>query len=124
MSIVWSILILSLSVWIAAAILPGIKVKGFWDAVVVSIIFGVVNFLFGWFLFVFIGIATIGLGFIFSFLARLVVSALMLKLTDAMTDRLTVKSFGWAFAGAFVIAVLSSVAERLLHTVHWLPGVS
>jgi putative membrane protein len=123
MSVVWSVFILSVAVWVTAAILPGIKVKSFWDAIVVSIIFGIVNFLFGWFLFVFIGLATIGLGFIFSFLTRMVVSALMLMLTNAMTDRLTVNSFGWAFAGAFVIAALSALIERLLHMVPGLPGI-
>ena len=104
-------------------LLPGIKVKSFMDTVVVSIIFGIVNFLFGWFLFVFIGLATLGLGFLFSFLARLVVSALMLQLTDAITDRLSVRSFGWAFAGAFVIAVLSSLTEHLLRHIPGLPGI-
>lgn len=123
MSIVWSLVILSGSVWLAAALLPGIKVKGFWDTVVVSIIFGVTNFLFGWFLFVFIGLATLGLGFVFSFITRLVVSALMLKLTDALTDRLTIRSFGWALAGALFIAFVSVVAEKLLHMVPGLPGI-
>ena len=123
MSIVWSLLILTGAVWVAAAILPGIRVRSFWDAIVVSIIFGLVNFFFGWLLFVFIGLATVGLGFIFSFVTRLVVSALMLMLTNALTDRLDVRGFGWAFAGAFVIAVLSGVAEHVLHKIPGLPGI-
>jgi putative membrane protein len=123
MSILWSVVILSCSVWIAAEILPGIKVKSFWDAVVVSIIFGIANFFFGWLLFTIIGIATIGLGFIFSFLARIIVSSILLMLTDALTDRLEVKSFGWAFACAALIAVLSTLMERLLHLIPGLPGI-
>ncbi len=123
MSIIWSLLILSCSVWVAAAILPGIKIRGFWDAVVVSIIFGLANFFFGWLLFVVIGIGTFGLGFLFSFLTRLVVSALMLKLTDALTDRLTVRNFGWALAGALVISLLSLVLEKILHHIPGLPGI-
>lgn len=123
MSIVWSILILSFSVWVTAAILPGISVPSFWDSIVVSIIFGIVNFFFGWLLFVFIGLATLGLGFFFSFVTRLVVSALMLQLTDALTERLKVRSFGWAFVGAFVIAVLSSIVEKGLLRVPGLPGM-
>jgi putative membrane protein len=122
-SIVWSIVVLSFSVWVAAAILPGIKVRTFWDTIVVSIIFGLVNFFLGWLLFVFIGVATLGLGFVFFFLTRLVVSALMLMLTSALTDRLTVRHFGWALAGALVIAVLSAIAERILHLVPGLPGI-
>jgi uncharacterized membrane protein YvlD (DUF360 family) len=110
-------------VWAAGAILPGIKVKSFWDAVVVSIVFGIINFFFGWLLFTVIGIATIGLGFIFWFLTRLVVSALLLMVTNALTDRLEVKSFGWAFACAALIAVFSAVLEKVLHMIPGLPGI-
>ena len=121
MSILVSLLILSVSVWIAAVILPGITIKQFWDAVVVSIIFGVVNFLFGWLLFFVLGLATLGLGFLFSFLTRLVVSALMLKLTDALTERLYVKNFGSAIGGAVVIALVSTVLEHISERVLHLP---
>ena len=124
MSIVWSISIVAFSVWVAAAILPGIRVKGgFWDIIVIAIIFSIANFLFGWFLFTVLGIATLGLGFLFSFLARLIVSALMLKLTDALTDRLKINSFGWAFGGAVVIAVLSAILEKVLSRIPGLPGI-
>ena len=122
MSIVWSLLILTCSVWVTAALVPGIKVQGFWDSLVVSIIFGLVNFLFGWILFGVIGIATLGLGFLFFFVTRLVVSALMLMLTSALTKRLKVDGFGWALAGAFAIAVLSGILEWVLHRIPGLPG--
>lgn len=123
MSVIWSILIMACSVWITSAILPGIRVRTFWDTIVVSIIFSVVSFFFGWILFVAIGIATLGLGFLFSFITRMVVSALMLKLTDALTDRLKIDGFGWALGGAFVIAVLSGVFEYLLPRIPGLPGI-
>lgn len=123
MTIVWALLILTCSVWITAVLVPGIKVRGFWDSLVVSIIFGIVNYLFGWFLFGVIGIATLGLGFLFYFLTRLVVSAFMLLLTSAMTKRLEVDGFGWALAGAFVIAVLSGILEWGLHRIPGLPGI-
>ncbi len=123
MSIFWSILVTSVSVWAAASMLPGIKVKTFWDAVVVSIVFGIVNFILGWFLFALIGVATIGIGFILHPLTTLVVSSLMLMLTDALTQKLEVKSFGWAFIGALVIAVLSEVLKRILHVIPGLPGI-
>ena len=121
--ILWTVVILACSVWVAAAVVPGIKVKTFRDAIVVSIIFALVNWFFGWFLFVFIGIATIGLGFVFALLTRVVVSALLLLLTDKLTDRLTVQSFGWAFWGAVVISVMSFVLEKVLHAIPGLPGI-
>lgn len=119
----WSVVILACSVWIAAAVISGIHIKRFWDAIIVSIIFGVVNYFFGWFLFVFIGIATIGLGFLFALITRLVVSALLLLLTDKLTDRIDVRSFGAAFWGAVVIAIASFLIERGLQYVPGLPGI-
>ncbi len=123
MSIVWNLLILTCSVWATAAFLPGIRVRGVWDSLVVSIIFGVVNFLFGWFLSGLIGIATLGLGFIFFFVTRLVVSALMLLLTSALTRRLAVDGFGWALGGALSIAVMSGVLEWGVQRIPGLPGI-
>ena len=123
MSVVWSILIVAFSVWMASLILPGIKIKTFWDSIVISIIFSIVNFLFAKLLFAVIGVATLGLGFVFAFLTRLVVTGLLLKLTDVMTERLEIHNFKWALGGALVITVLSAVIEKVLPMIPGLPGI-
>lgn len=46
--------------------------------------------------------------------ALIVINALMLLLTDAITDSLTVDNFGSALLGALVISVVSWVVGRVL----------
>ncbi len=107
-------LVLTLIFFLAAAIVPGVKIKDFKGALVVAAIFGILNWGLGRLLFVVIGVGTLGVGFLLAFLTRWVVIALLLKLTDALTEKLTVKSFGNAFVAALVISVLSSIAEEVL----------
>lgn len=109
-------LILSLAVWLTAAILPGFHVKGLRSALLVAALFGVLNFLLGWLLFVVLGIATLGLGFLLAFITRWVVNAIVLKLTDALTDHLKIDSFGWALVGALLMSVLMTLGERVVRS--------
>jgi putative membrane protein len=109
-------LILAASMWLTAAVLPGIKLKGdFGSVLIVAAIFGVLNLAIGWFFFLVIGIGTLGIGFLLMFITRWIVDAIILKLTDSLTDRLTVKNFGWALAAALVMAGFGTLGEYLLH---------
>jgi putative membrane protein len=113
-------LISSFALWCAGKILPGVELRSFWDGVLVAAIFNIFDWLLGWFLFVVIGLATLGLGFIFSFLTQLVCAAIVLKLTTAFTDRIRIQGFGWAFAAAAVISAVTAVARHLLaHPPHF-----
>lgn len=114
MSLLISWFILAAAVWITSAILPGITVKGVWGAIWVAALFGSINWAIGWLLFGLIGIGTLGLGFIFAFLTRWVVDAIILKLTDALTDNLTVRSFGWAMLGALIMSALGTLGELIV----------
>jgi len=114
-SMLISWLALSLMVWLTAAIVPGFKVKGVGGALFTGFLFGLLNYVLGWFFFVLIGIGTLGLGFIFAFITRWVVDAIVLKITDAFTDKLTIKSFGVALIAALVMAALGTLVEYLLH---------
>jgi len=112
MLITW--LVLALSVWITALIVPGISVKGFSGAIVVAAIFGILNWAIGWLLFVMIGLGTLGVGFLLAFLTRWIVTALLLKLTSAFTERIFIRNFGWAFLAAMVMSALGTIGEYLL----------
>jgi putative membrane protein len=107
-------LIMSAAVWITATVLPGFHVKSFGSAIIVAAIFGVLNFLIGWLLFFVLGIATLGIGFLLAFITRWIVNAVLLKLTDALTDHLTIDGFRWALIGALMISVLGTLGEWLL----------
>jgi putative membrane protein len=107
-------LIITLAVWITAMALPGFHVKGFTSAIIVAAIFGVLNFLLGWLIFAVLAVATLGIGLLLAFITRWIVNAILLKLTDALTDHLTIDGFRWALIGALMISVISTVAEWLL----------
>ncbi|MGI5861197.1 MAG: phage holin family protein [Myxococcales bacterium] len=114
MGILISWLILAIAVWVAAAIVPGVSVKGVWGAIVVAAIFGIVNWLIGWVFFFVIGIVTLGLGFLLAFVTRWIVDAIVLKLTDWLTDRLTIRGFGPALLAALVMSALGTFGEWLV----------
>lgn len=117
MGLLISWLILSVAVWATAALLPGFHVKGFKSAVIVAAIFGLLNFLLGWLLFVVFTVATLGIAWLLAFITRWIINALLLKLTDRLTDHLKIDSFGWALAGAFVISLVAAIVQWVL------PGV-
>jgi putative membrane protein len=114
MSILLSWLILTLAVWITAVVLPGFHVRSFGSAIVVAAIFGTLNFFLGWLIFAIFTIATLGLAWLFAFLTRWIINALLLKLTDALTDRLRIDSFGWALAGALMMSALGTLGQWLV----------
>ncbi len=117
MNVLIAWLVLAVSVWITAAVLPGVRVKGVGGAILTAAIIGVMNWAIGWLLFVVIGIATLGLGFLLAFVTRWIVDAIVLKITDAMTERLTIDGFGWALGAALMMSGLGTAAQYLLRPV-------
>lgn len=114
MSLLLSWLILSAAVWLTAVILPGFHVKNASSAVIVAALFGLLNFLLGWLLFAVFTVATLGLAWVFAFITRWIINAIILKLTDALTDRLRIDGFRWALAGALMMSALGTLGEWLV----------
>lgn len=114
MSLLLSWLILTVAVWLTAMLLPGFHVKGFGSAIVVAALIGVLNFLLGWILFAFFTVATLGVAWLLAFVTRWIIDAIVLKLVDGMTDRLSIDGFRWALAGAFVMSVIGTLGEWLV----------
>jgi putative membrane protein len=117
MNLILSWAILAFAVWLTAAILPGFHLKSVGSAVLVAALFGVLNFFLGWLFFAVFAVATLGLALLFAFITRWVVNAIILKITDALTDHLTIDSFGWAMGGAFLMSVLGTLGEWLVRAV-------
>jgi putative membrane protein len=114
MHLLLSWLTLALGFWITSMLVPGFKVRDFPSALVVSAVFGVLHFAIGWFLFGVIGVATLFIGFIFAFVTRWIVTAIVLKITDALTESLEIASFKTALVGSAVLSVLTFVREAVL----------
>jgi putative membrane protein len=115
--ILLSWLVLSAAFWLTAEILPGFRVTSFQGALRVAAIFGVINWLIGWLLFFMIGVATLFIGFLLAFLTRWVVNVILLKITDALTDNLTIDTTGTAVIGALSISFFGTLGEWLIHRV-------
>jgi putative membrane protein len=114
MGLLLSWLILSFAVWLTAMVLPGFHVKSFVSAILVAAIFGVLNFLLGWLLFALFTIFTLGIAWLLAFITRWIINAILLVLTDRLTDHLTIDSFSWALGGALMIAVIGTLGEWLV----------
>lgn len=107
-------LVLSIAVWITAAVLPGFHVRDFKSAIFVAALFGILNALIGWIFFVLFTIATLGIAFLLAFITRWIIDAIILKLVDALSDSLTIDSFGWALGGALMMSALGTLGQWIL----------
>ena len=116
MGILASWLILSVSVWFTAAILPGFEVRGFWGAIKVAAIFGLLNWFIGWLFFAIIAVGTLGIGLLLAFVTRWLVAAILLKITDAFSSSLSIVSFGRAFLAAMIMSALGTAGEYVWMT--------
>lgn len=118
MGLIISWVALSLSFWVASLLLPGFKIKGgVGSHFVVSAVFGALSFFLGWALYTAIGIGTLGIGFLLSFLTRLVVATILLIATDKLSKRLTIDKASTAFLAALITSVIGTGVEAVLHRV-------
>jgi len=109
--LILSWLILSLAVWVTAAILPGFHIKGPKSALLVAAIFGVLNFLLGWLLFAIFTVATLGIAWLLAFITRWIINAILLIIVDKLTDHLKIDGFRWALGGALVMSLVGTLGE-------------
>jgi putative membrane protein len=114
MRLILSWLILSFAVWATGALLPGFHLKNAKSALLVAAIFGLLNFLLSWLLFVILSVATLGLAWLLAFITRWFINAILLVITDKLTDHLKIDGFGWALLGALVISVIATLGQWLV----------
>jgi putative membrane protein len=114
MNLLLSWVVLSFAVWLTSALLPGFHVRDFKSAILVAALFGVLNFLIGWLFFVVFTVATLGIAWLLAFVTRWIIDAIILKIVDSVSDRLTIDGFGWALGGALVMAAVGTIGEWLV----------
>lgn len=94
---------------LVAYFVPGFHVRNLPAALVAAVVIGLLNATLGFILKIItlpLGILTLGLFF-------LVINAIMLKLASGLVPGFTVASFGAAFIGAAVLALLHMLIEAL-----------
>ena len=65
-------------------------------------------------LFVVFSIVTLGIGYVLSFITKWVINAILLKATDALTPRITIRGFGNAMLAALVISCVGVLADIVI----------
>jgi len=106
-------LILSVAIWITAAILPGVHLKSFGSAFGVALIFGLLSWGLGWIIWTVLAIGSLGLALVLAFITRWIVYAILLTITDKISDALEIDSFGWAIGAGMVMSVLGTALTRV-----------
>lgn len=107
--ILW-LLINALGVYVAAALLPGVRLKGFGSAVLVALVLSVANAVIRPILI----ILTLPLTILTLGLFLLVINALMVMLVDALLDGFSTRNFWWAMLFSVVLAVVNMVLFAVL----------
>jgi putative membrane protein len=115
MQLLASWLSLSLALYVTALIVPGFRISGVKGALVVGAVFGVLNWALGSLLFGLIVFSTLFIGYLLAFVTWWIVNAILLKLTDAFTDSLSVDGFGAALVASAVLSLVSAVGRWLFH---------
>jgi uncharacterized membrane protein YvlD (DUF360 family) len=96
---------------VAAWVLPGVDIRSFWGALLVAVIVSALNAVIPPVL----AALRLPLTLVLGFVLVLVADALILQLTDTLTDGLiTVDNFGWALLASLVVAAVSVVLAVFL----------
>ena len=102
-----NILILSVVVFLVAQLLPGIRVKNFYTALIVAIVYSIINFFTGWLLV----LLTLPFMIITFGLFKLVINAFMLWLTDKLMEDFEINDLLTTFLGALLITFADSAIK-------------
>jgi putative membrane protein len=114
------IAILAVTVLAIARFLPDVEVKGFGTAVVVSIVFSVLNFLLGWVIHAVLFVpALLTLGLLF-FFVPFIVNTAMLWLTDKLIATFEIRTLRALLTSAAAITVVNWLFQAVVHS-HSLP---
>lgn len=109
MNIIVNLLINGLAVFLTAKILPGVAVDGYWSAIAVAAIIGILNAVVAPILNLLalpVTILTLGL---FTF----VIDALIILMASGLLDSFAVKNFWWAM----LFSIIVSAVNQLLYKV-------
>jgi putative membrane protein len=105
----WGLLALAFA--LTSALVPGMDVSGgFWSYVWVSALFGFVNAIIGTLL----RIVTFPLVVLTFGLFAVIVNALLLSITDALSSRLTIDEFWWTAIWAAIVLGLVTLALQFV----------
>lgn len=110
MTVIWHLLVLTVTIFIVAQVIPNIRIKNFGTAFIVALVYSVINLLVGWLLV----LITFPLMFITFGLFKFVINAFLLWITDLLIDDFEIKGFGTTLLAAFLITVIDSILKWVI----------
>ena len=102
-------LVLSAAFWGTAQLLPGIRLRDWKSAAIVSAIYALLAFVVGKLLFVIFTIGTLGIAYLLAVVTWWIIGAIILVITDKVSSRLEIDGFKWALIASALISVLTGV---------------
>lgn len=109
MGIILSLLLSTLAVFLAAYILPGVHVSGFWTALAVAVVLGIANSI----ILPILLLITLPINILTLGLFTLVIIGALVMLASAIVPGFQVDNFWWAIAFAIVLAIINSFIGSL-----------
>lgn len=106
-SIIWRILLLSVAIFVVAQLMPGIRLKNFGTAVVVAVVYSVVNFL----LYKILVFLSLPLIFISLGLFVIIINAFLLWLTDKLIENFEIKGIGTTILASIFISLINLLLQ-------------
>jgi uncharacterized membrane protein YvlD (DUF360 family) len=103
----------ALGLWVASKALRGVQLTSVGDALWAGALLALLNYLLHWLVFVVLGIATLGIGFLLFFITNWVASAIIIQITAALSSRLRVDGFINAILTALFVAGAGSIVGWL-----------
>jgi putative membrane protein len=100
----------ALSLMIVAHVVSGFQVRSFGSALIASLVIGLINSTLG----VLLKLLTLPLSIVTFGLFLFVINALILRMTSGLVEGFYVESFGPAFLGAIVLALVTTVLRHLV----------
>ncbi len=102
-------LLYAIALLIVSKIVPGFQVDGLWPAMITAVVIGLLNATVGFFL----KIITFPLSILTLGIFLLVINGLMILLASSIVRGFHVRSFGSAFFGAVVLALLGMIIRAI-----------
>jgi uncharacterized membrane protein YvlD (DUF360 family) len=103
----------ALGLWVASKTLRGVQLGSAGDALWAGALLALLNWLLHWLVFVVLGIATLGIGFLLFFITTWVASAIVIQITAGLSSRLRVDGFINAVLTALIVAGAGVVVRWL-----------
>lgn len=110
MMIVLKMLSLAVAVYVIAALMPSVHLKSFGTAIVVAIVYSVINFFFGWLLV----LLSLPLLIITFGLFKFILNAILLWITDQLIGDFKIDTFGATLIAAFLITIADGLLRLMI----------